>query len=153
MIDPKLVDFVHAAEFFVVGTRDAKLRSHGAHVMGARIDGSTGILSIFVPHTIGEQAIEDLKATKRAAITCSEAAHHETYQFKGDVVEIRPISDAEGAVQEVYLAKLGGALQGAGFPVQNWKFPPMRPCSTVLVRVTDIFFQSPGPRAGERIGP
>lgn len=153
MIDSKLVDFVHAAEYWCVGTQGANLRPHGAHVMGGRIDGATGLLTFFLPDVLGAQVIQDCSTTKRVAVNVAEGAHHETYQFKGEVVEMHPITDQEGAVQEIYMAKLGAGLVAFGLPVQNWKFPPMRPCQTIVIKVSDIYFQTPGPRAGERIGP
>ena len=121
--------------------------------MGGRINGETGLLTFFIPDVLGEQSLADCATTKRAAVNVAEGAHHETYQFKGEVLEVRPITDQEGAVQEIYMAKLGAALVAFGLPVQDWVFPPMRPCKTVVIKVSDIYVQTPGPKAGERIGP
>ena len=153
MIDSKLVDFIHAAEFWCVGTVDARLKPHGAHVMGGRINGETGQITIFIPDALAGQAVEDMKATRRAAVNIAEGVHHETYQLKGEVLDVHPLTAQEGAVLEIYMAKLGAALVAFGLPVQDWKFPPMQPCQTAVIKVTDIYFQTPGPRAGERIGP
>lgn len=153
MIEQRLADFVHTATHFVVGTRDAKLRPHGAHAMGGRVDAAAGTLTVYAPLSLHAATLDDVQATKVAAVVVGGGEHHETYQFKGEVVEVREMTGADEAVQAAYLAKLATDLTNAGLPFQDWALPPVQPGRAVVLRVTDIFVQTPGPKAGTRIGP
>ena len=153
MIEQRLADFVHASPFFVLGTRDAKLRPHGTHVFGARMDPAARLLTVFVPQVLGGLVLPDLEATKVATVTTGEPVRSETYQFKGSVTDIRPMTDADFAVQEIYFAKFTAAVKMMQLPLEQWEVPPARPGIAVTIRVTDIFVQTPGPGAGARIGP
>ncbi len=153
VIEQRLADFVHTATHMVLGTRDAKLRPHGAHAMGCRVDCAAGTVTVFAPLSLHTVTLDDVRATKVATVVVGGGEHHETYQFKGEVTEVRAMTEADGAVQGAYLAKLATDLTNAGLPFQDWTLPPVQPGMAVVVRVTDIFVQTPGPGAGARIGP
>lgn len=153
MLNQKLVDFIHAAPWIVLGTRDEKLRSHGSYAMGARVDGATGVLTVFVPDAMGDRVLPAVRASRLAAVVLGEPSSHETYQLKGDVTEVRPMTAADDAVQDIFMAKMGGVMAQLGFPVADWKFPPPHPGTAVVIQVRDVYVQTPGPGAGARIGP
>ena len=153
MIEQRLVDFIHAAPWFTLGTRDAKLHPHGCFLMGGRMDATKGLLSVFLPEALGGRTIPDLRETRIAAVNLGEEVHHESYQLKGEVVDLHPITEAEAAVMGVFVPKMVTATAAFGVPVQDWKFPPLQPALTIAIRVTDVYVQTPGPGAGTRIGP
>jgi hypothetical protein len=152
MIPPELVEFVSTAQYFAMATRDTRLHPCGARVTGARVDATTGLLHAFVPLASANGVVEAAQASGVAAVTMAKNSH-ECYQFKGDVAEVRPISDDETAVQDICFSRHFAALKEAGAPAEQWTFPPLRPAMTIVVRVKDIFLQTPGPNAGTRIGP
>lgn len=152
MIEQRLVDFVHSAPFMELGTRDAKLRPHGVHGLGARADGAAGTIAIFIPDAMGSRSPQDARETGVATIAVGHLSH-EAYQFKGQVVEVRPMTEADGAVQGAFFPKCMGALAAMGIKAEGWTLPPPQPGVAVVIRVTDIFVQTPGPGAGARIGP
>ncbi len=152
-MDQKLADFIHAAPWLTMGVRDARLRPHGVMVFGGRVDAATNRLSVFLSAALSGTVTECLKATGKAAVTIGEPVHHETYQFKGDVVEVRPMTPDEEAVQDIFFSKMFAAMKSMGLPVEAWGMPPVRPGLTAVIQVTDIFAQTPGPGAGGRIGP
>lgn len=152
MIEPRLADFVHAAPYFVLGTRDANLRPHGTHAMGAKMDAGAGLISVFVVDAMANGTLEDARTVRVAAVTCGENSH-ETYQFKGTVTDVHVMTPEEAAVMQAYFPKLAAGVKAKGLPIEQWEFPNPMPASTIVIRVTDIFVQTPGPKAGSRIGP
>ncbi len=153
MIEQRLVDFVHAAAVMTVGTRDARLHPVGGYLMGARMDGALDQLTVYLPEAMGAATAAAARESRVAAVTMGNPETHETYQFKGEVLEVRPVSPDEEAVMGIFGHKMGGALAQLGLPVQNWKLPPPLPALAIVIRVKDMYLQSPGPGAGARIGP
>lgn len=152
MLEQRLVDFIHTAPFMDMGTRDAQLKPHGVHTLGARADGAAGTIAVFVPDAMNSRCPEDARTTRTASMAFGHLSH-ESYQFKGEVVEVRPMSPEEIAIQGAYFAKIMGGLTAMGIDMTKWSLPPVQPGTTVVLRVTDIFVQTPGPGAGARIGP
>lgn len=153
ILPQKLVDFIHGPVEFALGTLDAKLHPHGMFGFGILADGPSGRITILIPESVGARVLADLELRPRVTVVVGDPVGHETYQFKGTVVEVRPASAAEDAVQDVYGDKFMGISLQLGLPVDQWALPPLKPSRAVVMQVTDYFLQTPGPGAGGRIGP
>jgi hypothetical protein len=151
MIPERLVDFVHGPRVMFVGTRNAKLRPTATWAFGALADGPEGTVTMFVPETEGAQTFENIADNGRLSFVAVDPPTHDTYQFKGSHKETRPCTDADYTVQEIYLNKLIAALEPFGYGAPLWGGFKHKPARAVTFTVEDIFVQTPGPGAGEKI--
>ncbi len=134
-----------------VGPRNAKLRPTVTWAFGALADGGAGTITLFVPEIEGAKTFENLAENGRTSLVLVDATTHESYQLKGQHRETRPCSDADYTVQEIYLSKLIAYLEPFGCGEKLWNGFEHRPAKAVTFAVEDIFVQTPGPGAGEKI--
>jgi hypothetical protein len=151
MIPEKLVEFIHGPRLLFVGSRNAKLRPTASWAFGALADGDKGAVTVFVPEIAGAPTFENFAENGRVSVTIADAPTHETYQFKGQLSEIRPCSEADYTVQEIYISKLNSYLEPFGYGNWIWNGFVVKPAKAVTFAVEDIFVQTPGPGAGEKI--
>ena len=151
MIPDKMVEFAHGPQLMFFGSRNAKLRPTATWAFGALADGEAGTLTVFIPEVEGAATFENLHDNGRASLTLADVATHEAYQFKGPHQGTRDCIDADYTVQEIYLSKLTAYLEPFGYGGHIWNGFMLNPCKAVTFAVEDIFIQTPGPGAGEKI--
>jgi hypothetical protein len=151
MIPDKMVEFLHGPQLMFVGTRDEKLRPAASWAFGALADAANDTVTIFVPDIEGETTFRNLEDNGLVALTVTDAATHETYQFKGKCIETRPSSERDHAVQDIYISKVIAHLGPLGYSEEIWNGFVPYPGKAVSFNVEDIFVQTPGPGAGEKL--
>ena len=150
MIPKKLVDFVHGPVVLHLGTRSTDLRPTYAMVFGALANGEAGTITFCIPDVEGEQPLRDLDDNGAVALT-AVAASHKTYQFKGKRIETRPSGEREKAIIGIHKEKLSADFAQIGIEPAFWAGYNVEPSTAVTFEVEEIFVQTPGPGAGERI--
>ena len=118
---------------------------------GALADGEKGTITVFIPEIEGAQTFKNLAENGRTTLVVSDPPTHETYQFKGQLHGTRPCTEADYTVQEIYLSKLIAYLEPIGYGENIWRRFECKPAQAVTFEVEDIFVQTPGPGAGEKI--
>ena len=151
MIPEKYVDFAHGPRMMFVGSRNAKSRPTATWAFGALADGEKGTITVFIPEIEGAQTFENLAENGRASLVLADATSHETYQFKGQHLETRPCTEDDYAVQKIFISKLIAYLEPYGYGENIWSRFEHKPAKAVSFQVEDIFVQTPGPGAGEKI--
>ena len=154
MIPDKVVEVLQGPAFMQVGTRDAQLRPAHTFAIGAIAHADRETVTFIVPEARSARILSDLQDNGRVALGISLATH-EAYQLKGTYLSSRPTGDGDIAVQEAYRANLYAAVRQAGYPEEIARPLTLgftyRPGVAILFRVEEIFLQTPGPRAGERM--
>ena len=155
MIPDRVVELLHGPAFMQVGTRDAQLRPAHTFATGALVHDDREAVTFFVPEGRSARVLSDLQNNGRVALGISLASH-EAYQLKGTYVSSRPTGDKDTALQETYRAKLLADALKAGYP-QAIARPltlgfAYRPGVAISFRVEEIFLQTPGPGAGNKMG-
>lgn len=131
----------------VVGTRDAALRPACAMALGVAFPGD-GRVTVYLSEAAGSETFGNLEANGLVAVVFEEILSHHTVQVKGRVLEIRPAAESERAHVERSIAgffrqvEAVGAAPGVVRKMRRW------PCRAVTLEVTDVFEQTPGPKAG-----
>ena len=151
MIPEKLVEFMHGPRLMFVGSRNDKLRPTASWAFGALADGGAGTVTVFIPEVEGAATFENIENNGRVALTVADAPSHETYQFKGQLIETRPCTDADHTVQEIYMSKMVAYHEPLGYGEEILRGFTLKPAKAVSFQVEDIFVQTPGPGAGEKI--
>lgn len=149
MIPDRLVAFVHGPILSWVGTRDARLRPSVSWAFGARVSPARDEITVFIPDIEAEHAKRNAEQNEQIAFTVADGISHESYQFKGKLVGLRPSNDEERAVQDIHRSKLVSHMRM--FPKQFFEGYQLYPSTALTFRVEQVFIQTPGPDAGKML--
>jgi hypothetical protein len=147
MIPERLVAFVQGPTLSWVGTRDARLRPSISWAFGARVSPSRDEITTFVPDIESETVRRNAEQNRLIAFTVIDGISHEAYQFKGKLVELRPSTEEEHAVQDIHRSKVISHM--AKFPRAIFEGFRLYPSTALTFRVEQVFAQTPGPDAGK----
>jgi hypothetical protein len=153
MIPDRVVELLGGPAFMHVGTRDAELRPAHAFPLGAVVADDRETVTFFVTEGRSKRILSDLEHNGRVAFAASLMSH-EAYQLKGVYLSSRPANPDEVAFQEAHQAKLCAALCH-WFPEESAKAFILgiacRPSVAITFRVEEVFLQTPGPGAGNKM--
>lgn len=138
----------------IAGTRDEDNVPHVHRVSGWSVDPDDQAMSCMIPESYAEVLEANLEDNGQFALTLEQLGSHKTYQFKGDFLDSRPADDSDrsNAAQRAQLfGSTLGALFGLPDEIGQAFMPP--PILVVRFRVREIFLQTPGPGAGQRLVP
>ncbi len=152
MLTQRLVDFIHGPRGMYVGTRDEELRPAVVLVFGAVADTTEGTIRFFLPEVEGGPTLRNLRGNGMVAMTVLDV-RNEAYQFKGLFVDARPADANDRAVQNIYRSKMLSHLAEVGLPNSDALVDGyvLEPSTTVTFKVEEVFVQTPGPGAGEKL--
>ena len=154
MIPDRVVELLHGPAFMQVGTRDAELRPAHAWAIGALAHADRETVTFFVPESRSARVLSNLQYNGRVAMGIALASH-EAYQLKGTYLSSRPTGAEDVALQEAYRAKWFAAARQAGYPDEIARPLTLgfayRPGVAITFRVEEIFLQTPGPGAGNKM--
>jgi hypothetical protein len=149
MLDDALVAFLQQGIAINIGTRNARFEPNAAYVGAAVADADRRHLTVYVPELGAERVLDDLRANGQAAVVFARPEDDRACQVKGTFVDARPARpDEEATVQEQY----GGFLRQLaiiGMPGEASRTWIVWPAIAVRLRITAVFDQTPGPRAGQ----
>lgn len=153
MIPERVIEVLHGPSVLQVATRDGELRPSHAYVTGVLVGDDRATVTFFVTEKRARGILRNLENNGRVAL-CAAQATHEAYQLKGAFVSSRPASDDDYAFQEAYLARLWPAL--AQFWPEEMVKPLFlgavyRPAVAITFRAEEVFLQTPGPGAGDKL--
>jgi hypothetical protein len=148
----ELSEFLQQLNAMTMGTRTADNQPHVHMGLGCRVEDAER-LRVFVADFAMHQLEESLRDDGQVAVTIGNPMSHESYQFKGVAERVAPCDDADKAASESYLRDLiEMTIQGYGMPESLRD--AVRPAAVaVTVKVREVFNQTPGPNAGQRILP
>lgn len=157
--DPPLLSEANAA--FVqrftsmnVSGRDAEKRAALARGLGMRVSPDRCTLTVFLSTTHSAQVLQCLRDNGAIAVAVTRPKTHETLQFKGQVREIRPLSDEDREAMAVYQDSFAEELEPLGYrrDFVRQLFAGSENGVAVVFEPTAMFDQTPGPKAGEKLG-
>ena len=148
MIAPELATFLESGVSVLVGTRDARLVPECQRALGMRVEPDREHLTVFVPAAVGELVVANARENGRIAVCCARVEDHQSIQLKGQAVEIRQASEAEGVWIDRYREAFADVLAVIGMPRALTLRMAHQPCWAIRLRVDSSFVQTPGPGAG-----
>jgi hypothetical protein len=157
MIPNKIIRFLEErANLGFAGTRDAALVPVGHRLSAWQVDAAGRALTAFMLPFSEARLVESLRDNGAIALTIGEVTTHETYQIKGRYLSHRPVQGVEAEMADRVRERLAKALHAQYHderivPFVRASIPA--PTLAVAVQVTEVFVQTPGPGAGERIAP
>lgn len=151
VIPSALAETFEGGVSILVGTRDASLVPEGALATGAVVHPDRRRITIFLPTSPNARAIANARDTGIIAVAFSNSIDHQTTQVKGRVVEVRPGTEVEREVCERYRVALAEQLYIIGQSRTILRGVNIWPATALTLEVEDLFQQTPGPGAGERL--
>jgi hypothetical protein len=135
----------------MMATRDGKLSPDGAVAWAARVHDDRAHLTVYLHDAAARQMLRNLETWPEIALDLDLPTTHRACQVKGVFVKSRRARAAERPVVERQVEAFAADLEAIGIPrVLGTGWEPW-PCTAIEVRVTDLFEQTPGPGAGERL--
>lgn len=146
--------FVQRFTSMNVAGRDAQNLPALARGLGIRVSPDRCTLTVFLSETHSSRVLKCLRENGAIAVAVTRPKTHETLQFKGQVREIRPLSDEDrremAAYQESFVAELEQLGYSAEFTRQL--LAGSENVVAVVFEPAAVFDQTPGPKAGEKLG-
>jgi hypothetical protein len=154
VIPARVIEVLSGPSYVQIGTRDENLRPAHTFAVGAMVHEDRRTVTVLVPTARAARILPHLEANGRVALGIALASH-ESYQLKGSFLATRPTDANDLARQEAYrMAWLADALK-IGFPETIAR--PLTlgfaytPSIAITFRAEEIFLQTPGPGAGNRL--
>lgn len=153
VISEELAEFIQSGVSIQIGTRDARLVPDCVRLVGARVEPGRTEVTVFVPRATGSTSIANLRENGRIAVCFSRPADHRSIQLKGRIVGLDEAGPADRAVVDRYRAALVEVLGVLGLPPRTLLRMNHWPCAAARFEVESVYVQTPGPGAGDRLGP
>jgi hypothetical protein len=151
VIPHELAELFGGGVSILVGTRNASLLPDATRAAGAVVHTDRRHITLFLPTEVAARPLANIADNGLIAVGFSSMMDHRTVQVKGRVSEVRPAREDEREVCTRYHAAFGEVLAMAGINRQTVRGFNVWPATAVTFEATDLFQQSPGPNAGERL--
>ncbi|HKQ62786.1 MAG TPA: pyridoxamine 5'-phosphate oxidase family protein [Candidatus Polarisedimenticolaceae bacterium] len=150
-IPDELAAFLESGLSLALGTRNADLAPNGTRAWAIQVAADRTHVTVFVEARSATPLLADLEAHPQAAVVFDRPSDSRACQIKGRFVDSRRARPAERAFVERQVDDFKADLEKIGVAralTAGWR---SWPCVAVRILVTDLFHQTPGPGAGERM--
>lgn len=136
-----------------IATRDAQLVPETTLGMGLRVHADRRTVTLYVADVALGATRANLELMPRAPIaaTLCHPPDHRAVQLKGHCIALRPSTHADRELQEVFRAAMIAAFAAVGVPRTTTRALPYWPSTAIELEVSEVFTQTPGPDAGNRL--
>ncbi|MGE5813251.1 MAG: pyridoxamine 5'-phosphate oxidase family protein [Acidobacteriota bacterium] len=151
MIDRELAAFLEEGLAIHMGTRDADLEPNGTRATAIKSDEDGRHVTVYVPKVAEARVLPNLEANGQGAVVLVRVRDERSCQLKGVFVEARAAAERERTFVMDQWDRFVLNIEQIGLPravTEQWK---MWPCLAIRLQVTELFDQTPGPRAGSRL--
>jgi len=146
--------FIQRRTSMNVAGRDAHNRPALARGLGIRVSADRSTLTVFLSTTHSARLLQCLRDNGAIAVAVTRPTTHETLQFKGQVREILPLSDEDIEAMATYQDSFAAELEPLGYrrDFVRQLLAGAEHGVAVVFEPTAMFDQTPGPKAGEKLG-
>lgn len=152
MIDSELAGFLEQGLAIHIASRDGDLEPNGARVTAVKVEEDGRHVVVYVPKVAQARVLPNLEANGQAALGAVRVIDERACQVKGTFVDSRPASERERPFVMAQWDLFVRNVEQIGLPramSETWK---MWPCIAIRLRVTAVYDQTPGPKAGAQLG-
>jgi hypothetical protein len=149
LISAELAEFLQSGMSIVMATRNGELEPAGANAWAARVHDEGDRLTVFLYEEAAREMLKNLEAFPQIALDFDLPTTHRACQVKGLYVASRPALDAERPLVERQVEGFHRDLEVIGIPSPMFAGWKTWPCIAIVVQVTALYEQTPGPGTGE----
>jgi hypothetical protein len=150
-ISEELAGFLQSGVSISIGTRDGNLAPNGTRAWAVTVDGDRLHVTAFLSAKTAAPLLRDLQAHPEVALVFDRPSDSRACQIKGTYLESRRGRAAERKEIDRQVGEFFTDLERIGFPPKALAGWTMWPVVAIRMRITDVFHQTPGPGAGERM--
>ncbi len=152
LIDADMKAFLESPVVIIGAIQDASSRPIISRSNGARLQDDGSVIDIFISDAQWPDTIKNLKIGNPIAMTFCRASDYQTYQIKGIVEDVQPVDADDSAYAGRYADELQAVLESLGMlRGQIESIFGVEDLVRVRFRPSDVFLQTPGPGAGQRL--
>ncbi len=154
LLDADTAEFITGVTSMSIATRDAQLLPAVGKALGCTLSADRRWLTVMIDGEQSARIAADIAAGSPVAVVFSLPATHRTVQIKGRQATMAPASPTQQVRTRLHVDAIVEHLVPLGYDEAAlrvlFSFSPDR---LMAVRFTpaEVFAQTPGPRAGERI--
>lgn len=152
MIDRALAGFLEEGLAIHIGTRDANLEPNGTRATAIKAGEDGGHVIVYVPEVAEPRVLPNLEANRQIAVVLVRVRDERSCQLKGVFTGARAAGEDERPFVMDQWDRFIQNIEQIGLPrtvTGHWK---VWPCLAIRLQVTSLFDQTPGPKAGARLG-
>lgn len=146
--------FIQGRISITAASRDARRLPSVARAAGCRVDRAANAVTLLLPTRQCGQLLADIAATGAIAVVFSEPSTHRTLQFKGSDARASAVEAGDEALVAAHRQAFVDEIVPLGYTRElalTVHSVPQGELSAIRFTVAEIFEQTPGPRAGERV--
>ena len=134
-----------------MGSASVDLKTAHTDTLSASVDPANDTVTSFVLSFLAGPVLENFKSTGRVSYFVGLPSH-ESYQFKGQFIETRQLTEDELAHSEQFRNAAQEIMVGMGIPAEPAaQVYGTAPDLGITFKVEKIFNQTPGPEAGQEL--
>ena len=134
-----------------MGSASVDLKTTHTDTLSAAVDPANDTVTSFVLSFLAGPVLENFKSTGRVSYFVALPSH-ESYQFKGQFIETRQLTEDELAHSEQFRNAAQEYMVGNGIPAEPAaQMLGTAPDLGITFKVEKIFNQTPGPEAGQEL--
>ncbi len=134
-----------------MGSASVDLKTAHTDTLSASVDPANDTVTSFVLSFLAVPVLENFKSTGRVSYFVGLPSH-ESYQFKGQFIETRQLTEDELAHSEQFRNAAQEYMVGNGIPAEPAaQMLGTAPDLGITFKVEKIFNQTPGPEAGQEL--
>ncbi len=134
-----------------MGSASVDLKTAHTDTLSASVDPANDTVTSFVLSFLAGPVLENFKSTGRVSYFVALPSH-ESYQFKGQFIETRQLTEDELAHSEQFRNAAQEYMVGNGIPAEPAaQMLGTAPDLGITFKVEKIFNQTPGPEAGQEL--
>ena len=134
-----------------MGSASVDLKTAHTDTLSASVDPANDTVTSFVLSFLAGPVLENFKSTGRVSYFVALPSH-EAYQFKGQFIETRQLTEDELAHSEQVRNALQEYMVSNGIPAEPAaQMLGTAPDLGITFKVEKIFNQTPGPEAGQEL--
>lgn len=148
MIPDEVAQFLQQGLSIHVATRDAHMAPLGARALALRVHADGRRLTVYLAAAAAERLRAGLEASRQAAVNVGRPTDDRACQVKGVLEGMQPANADERELIEAQWRGFIGQLAQIGVSPEAIAAWVTWPAVSIELRVTALFEQTPGPRAG-----
>lgn len=150
MLNEQCAGFIRRYTSMSIAARDAHNRPVVGRALGCRVSADRRSLTVFLSSSREAQALACLRENGEMALTVTRPSTNETLQFKGTVLDIRAVSDADRVEIAAYRQSFVEELAALGYDPASSRavLAGSEDSVAVVFEPSAMYDQTPGPKAG-----
>ncbi|MCF4167047.1 hypothetical protein L2U69_15445 [Zavarzinia compransoris] len=152
MVDTAIASFVEGAVMTILASRDGTFQPAIGRGVGTRCSTDRSLFDTMVSRAQWPRLLANLGPGAPLAVTFVKPDDYRTYQVKGIVEALVPADAADRDVTHAYHGRIRPVLAALGVTAGQISFwLTDADLHRLRYRPTDVYVQTPGPRAGTRL--